>query len=80
VDGADWGEVFGFEVANSFEVLEADALVVLSSAGEDFAVGGFDGGEGRVGPFGRLGGDGVDVGVEERAFPADPSECIFLSK
>ena len=65
MDGADWGEVFGFEVANGFKVLEADALVVLGSAGEDFSVGGFDGGEGRVGPFGRLGGDGVDVGIEE---------------
>ena len=65
MDGADWGEVFGFEVANGFEVLEANALVVLGSAGEDFSVGGFDGGEGRVGPFGRLGEDGVNVGIEE---------------
>ena len=65
MDGADWGEVFGFEVANGFDVLEVDALVVLGSGGEDFSVGGFDGGEGRVGPFERLGGDGVNVGVEE---------------
>ena len=57
--------MFGFEVANGFEVLKANALVVLGSAGEDFSIEGFDGGEGRVGPFGRLGGDGVDVGVEE---------------
>ena len=36
MDSADWGEVFGFEVANGFEVLEANALVVLGSAGEYF--------------------------------------------
>ena len=65
MDSADWGEVYGFEVANGFKVLEADALVVLGSAGEDISVGGFDDGEGRVGPFGRLGGDGVNVGVGE---------------
>ena len=31
----------------------------------NISVGGFDGGEGRVGPFGRLGEDGVNVGIEE---------------
>lgn len=57
---------FGFKYPNGFQVLEADALVVLGAAGEDFSVGGgVVGGEGRVGPLGGFGGDGVEVGVEE---------------
>uniref|UniRef100_A0A2N9FBN2 Uncharacterized protein n=1 Tax=Fagus sylvatica TaxID=28930 RepID=A0A2N9FBN2_FAGSY len=65
-------------------VLEVDALVVLDSAGEDFSFGGFDGGEGRVGPFERLGGDGVDVGLEEEgsvcAWPGEEEERLSWSE
>lgn len=63
--GADWREVFGFEVTNGLEVLDSDALVVLGPAGVDATVRRSDGGERGLGPFGRLGGDGVQVGVEE---------------
>lgn len=65
MDGARGGEVTALEVADGFEVLHGDALVVLGAAGEDSAVGGAVGGEGRVEPLGGLGGDGVEVGVEE---------------
>ena len=57
--------MFGFEVTNGLEVLDSDALVVLGPTGVDVTVRGSDGRERRVGPFGRLGGDGVEVGVEE---------------
>lgn len=65
MDGPFRGEITALEVANCFEVLHGDALVVLGAAGEDSAVGGAVGGEGRVEPFGGLGGNGVEVGVEE---------------
>jgi len=65
VDGAQRGEGAGLEVADGLEVLDGDAFVVLSAASEHFAVGGAVGGEGRVEPLGGLGGDGVEVGVEE---------------
>lgn len=48
-----------------FEVLHSDALVVLGAAGVDSAVGGEVGGEGVVQPLRRLGGDGIEVGIEE---------------
>ncbi|KAB2610077.1 aminoacylase-1-like [Pyrus ussuriensis x Pyrus communis] len=47
------------------KVLDGDALVVLGTASEDEALRGVVGGEGRVGPFVVLGGDGVKVGVQE---------------
>lgn len=65
MDGADGREVLSLEVPDGLEVLDGDALVVLGPAGEDLAIRGSDGGEGRVNPFGGLGGDGVEVGVEE---------------
>lgn len=52
------------EYANGLEVLEGDGLVVLGAAGED-ASGREGGGEGGVGPLVGLGGDGVEMGVEE---------------
>lgn len=64
MDGAERGEGVGLEVADGLEVLDGDAFVVLGAAGEDVAVGGAVGREGRVEPFGGLGGDGVEVGVE----------------
>ena len=76
--GPDGLEVFGLEVPDGLDVLHGDALVVLGPAGEDSAVRGFDGGEGRVDPLGGLGGDGVEVGVEEygreRRIGAPPCE------
>lgn len=65
MDGAGWLEATAAEVADGLEVLHSDALVVLGAAGEDGAVGGESGGEGRVEPFGGFGGDGVEVRVEE---------------
>lgn len=59
VDCADRGEIGGLEVADGLEVLDGDALVVLGAAGEDEALRGAVGGEGRVGPLVGLGGDGV---------------------
>lgn len=58
-------DIFRLEIADCFEVLHSDALIVLGAAGEDFAVGGAGGGEGWVDPFGGLGGDGVEMGIEE---------------
>lgn len=46
--------------------MHSDAFIVLGSTGVDFAVGGPDGGEGRVEPLGGLSGDGIEVGVEEK--------------
>lgn len=66
MDGACRRVSLGLQVADGFEVLHSDALVILRAAGEDGAgVGVARGGEGRVEPFGGLGGDGVEVGVEE---------------
>lgn len=67
MDGAERGEGGGggAEVAEGLEVLNSDALVVLGPTGEDPAVGVEVGGEGWVGPLGGLGGDAVEVGVEE---------------
>lgn len=65
VDGADWDNVGGFQVSDGLEVLDGDALVVLGPTGEYAAVCGAVGGEGGVGPLVWLGGDGVEVGVEE---------------
>lgn len=67
MDGTNWFEVFDhYQVADGFEVLDGDALVVLGPAGEYLAgFRGVEGGEGRVRPFVGLGGDGVKVGVEE---------------
>lgn len=67
MDGAGRLEVLHqFQVADGFEVLDGDGLVVLGAASEDVAgVGGVEGGEGRVEPLVGFGGDGVEVGVEE---------------
>lgn len=54
------------EIPNCLYVLHRDAFIILGSTGVDFAVGGADGGEGRVDPFGGLGGDGIEVGIEEK--------------
>lgn len=59
MDCAYRGEIGGFEVADGLKVLDGDALVVLGAAGEDEALRGAVGGEGRVGPLVGLGGDGV---------------------
>lgn len=67
MDGPDRLELFNeFQVADGFEILHRDTLVVLGTTGEDLAgLLGVKGGERRVGPFVGLGGDGVEVGVEE---------------
>ena len=65
MDGPDGLELLDFpKIPDGLEVLDPDALVVLSPTGEYPAVGSTDGGEGRVGPLVGLNGDGVQVGVE----------------
>lgn len=63
---------------DSLQVLDADALVILGSASEDFSVEGAVGREGWVGPLAGLGGDGIEMGIEEnrgeRRVGAEPSE------
>ncbi|KAM1075586.1 hypothetical protein ACFX19_023621 [Malus domestica] len=47
------------------EVLDGDALIVLCAASEDKGLQGAVGGEGNVDPLVGLGGEEVNVGVEE---------------
>lgn len=71
--GPDRLEVFSLQkVPDGLEVLDANTLVVLGPTSEDLAVGGYDGGEGWVGPVVGLGGDGVEVGVEEERGEVGP--------
>ncbi|KAB2612926.1 hypothetical protein D8674_035242 [Pyrus ussuriensis x Pyrus communis] len=65
VECVDRGEIGGLEVADGLKVLDGYALVILGATGEDEALLGAVGGEGRVGPLVRLGVDGGEVGVEE---------------
>lgn len=53
MDGPDRLELFNeFQVADGFEILHRDTLVVLGTTGEDLAgLLGVKGGERRVGPF-----------------------------
>lgn len=65
MDRAEGREGAGLEVADGLKVLDSDAFVVLGAAGENFAVGSAVAGEGWMEPLGGLGGDGVEVRVEE---------------